>query len=64
MIRKKTRKQKEVDNQNAQKAYKILYEKANKFVGEIYDVEFDVRYLSIGTVSDIMESVSKVNIVK
>ena len=61
MITKKTKKQKEMDNQRIQKAYKKLYIKANRFVGEIYDIEFDIQYMNVGTVSGMMESVRVVN---
>jgi len=61
MINKKTKKQKEIDNQNVLKAYKNLHKKADNFVREVYELEFDVRYLNIGTVSDMLESVNKVN---
>ena len=58
MIRKKTNKQKEIDKQHLEEAYKKLHKKASKFVGELFDVEFDVRYINIGTVTDLLNAVS------
>jgi hypothetical protein len=58
MVSKKTKKQNEIDKQQLEEAYKKLHKKAGKFVKELFDVEFDVRYISIGTVTDLLNAVS------
>jgi L-fucose isomerase-like protein len=61
MIKKKTNKQKDIDSQKVNEANESLRKKVNQFVRELYDAELNIRYISIGTVSDMMESVNTVN---
>ena len=58
MIRKKTKEQKEIDKQHLEEAYKKLHKKAGEFQQELYELEFSIRYVNIGTVTDLLDAVS------
>ena len=60
MVKPKTKKQTEQDIMHLTDQYVALSKATSEFVQEIYDSEFNLKWIRVGVISDIMEATNDV----